>query len=101
MAGAGVVNDEPAVPAHCWCCGRVAEPAKLVHLSNSPQVMVCTRCAHDLSRRARAIEDEARTGPAVAARNALRRVRSDVMRRGWHHGRVLGPLLRWIGRFTP
>jgi hypothetical protein len=88
-------------PSQCWCCGTIEDPAKLVHLGNHPEVTVCTRCAHWLSKWAWEIEDQDRTGPAVRARNRFRHLRTTVVRRGWHHNKLVGRWLRWVGRFTP
>ncbi|HEX5496160.1 MAG TPA: hypothetical protein VFX70_16460 [Mycobacteriales bacterium] len=85
----------------CWCCGAVEDPDRLVRLGNHPEVGVCTRCAHAISKWAWEIEDRSRTGVAVRTRDRLRRVRGTVVRRGWHRNRFIGGPLRWIGRFTP
>jgi len=87
--------------SQCWCCGTTEDPAKLVHLGNHPEVTVCTRCAHSLSKWAWEIQDQARTGLAVRARNRLRRMRKTVVRRGWHRKGLVGRWLRWLDRFTP
>lgn len=101
MATHAAVEDEEPLPSQCWCCGAIEDPARLVHLGNHPEVVVCIRCAHSLSTWAWELEDQARTGPAVRFRDALRRVRRTVVRRGWHHNRIVGRGLRWWGRFTP
>jgi hypothetical protein len=96
------VEDEHAPgPSQCWCCGTIEDPARLVHLGNHPEVTVCVRCAHSLSRWAWEVEDQARTGPAVRARDSLRRLRRTVVRHGWHHNKIVGRGLRRLGRFTP
>ena len=95
------VEDEYLSPSQCWCCGVIDDPARLVHLGNHPEVVVCLRCAHSLSKWAWEIEDQARTGPAVRARDVIRRLRKTVVQRGWHHHRIVGRGLRWLGRFTP
>ncbi|HVX45628.1 MAG TPA: hypothetical protein VHC49_17190 [Mycobacteriales bacterium] len=101
MAERTAVDNRQPPPSQCWCCGRVEDPARLVHLGARPEVGVCIRCAHALSRQAWELEDQARTGPAVRARDRFRRVRRTVIRRGWHQRTLIGPALRWIGRFTP
>lgn len=101
MAMRAAVEDEELSPSQCWCCGVIEDPAELVHLGNHPEVVVCTRCAHSLSRWAWEIEDQARTGLAVAVRDQMRRLRKTVMRRGWQHNKIVGPALRRLGRFTP
>jgi hypothetical protein len=73
----------------------------LVHLGDHPEVVVCIRCAHSLSKRALGLEDQARTGVAVRARNEIRRLRKTVVRHGWHNNKIAGRGLRWLGRFTP
>ena len=88
-------------PSPCWCCGAISTPTELVHLGNHPEVVVCTRCAHSLSKWAWEIEDRGRSGPAVRARNIFRRLRQSVVRHGWQHNKFVGRGLRWIGRFTP
>jgi hypothetical protein len=72
-----------------------------VRLGNHPEVAVCLRCAHWLSRRAREVEDRSRSGPGVAWRNVVRRVRAEVMRRGWQGRPFIGGPLRWLGRRLP
>ncbi len=88
-------------PSQCWCCGTIEDPARLVHLGNHPEVTVCTRCAHSLSKWAGEIEDQDRTGLAVCFRDRFRRLRETVIRHGWHRNRIVGRGLRWLGRFTP
>lgn len=87
--------------SECWCCGRTDDPDRLVHLGSHPEVTVCVACAHDLSKRASAIEDQARTGLTVGIRDRLRTIRATVIARGWHTKPVIGPLLRRIGKYTP
>jgi hypothetical protein len=101
MAMRTAVEDENLSRSQCWCCGVIDDPAKLVHLGNHPEVAVCTRCAHSLSKRACEIEDQGRTGPAARARDGLRWLRKTVVQHGWHQNRVVGRGLRWLGRFTP
>ena len=85
----------------CWCCDTVDAPDRMVHLGNHPEVHLCLRCAHFLHQRAWEIEDGGRRGPAVLARDGLRNVRAEVMRRGWHENRLMGGALRWLGRHLP
>ncbi len=73
----------------------------MVRLGNHPEVTVCVRCAHSLSKWAGEIEDRGKTSPAARARGAARSVRGYVVRRGWHHNRFVGRYLRWLGRHTP
>lgn len=88
-------------PSQCWCCGAISDPVTLVRLGNHPEVGVCVRCAHSLSKWAWEIEDRSRTGFAVRARDRFRRLRRRVVDRGWHRTRFIGRPLRWLGRFTP
>lgn len=101
MAAQTAVQDEPPGQSKCWCCGTIEDPAKLVHLGNHPEVTVCTRCAHSISKWAWEIEDDSRTGLAVRARDRFRRLRKTVVQRGWHHHPLIGRPLRWIGKHTP
>lgn len=101
MATRAPVEDEEFSPSRCWCCGVIADPAKLVHLGDHPEVVVCIRCAHSLSKLAWEMEDQARTGPAVRARDEVRRLRKTVVRHGWHNHKIVGRALRWLGRYTP
>jgi hypothetical protein len=87
--------------SECWCCGTIEDPARLVHLGNHPEVAVCTRCAHSISKWAWEIEDQSRTGLPVRARDAFRRLRKHVVQQGWHKNRVVGRILRWLGKYTP
>ena len=101
MATRTAVDDDAPNPSQCWCCGAIDDPARLVHLGTHPEVAVCTRCAHSLSKWAWEIEDQDRTGLAVRARDGIRRLRKTVVRHGWHHNKVIGRGLRRLGRFTP
>lgn len=96
-----IEDEQPPGPSQCWCCGMIADPARLVHLGNHPEVVVCIRCVRSLGKWAWEIEDQARTGLAVRARDSFRRLRKRVVRHGWHHNKLVGRGLRWIGRFTP
>jgi len=97
-----VEDQEPRRRPECWCCGSFNDPGLMVRLGNHPEVAICTRCAHSISKWASEIEDRDRTGLPVRARDAFRRLRKAVVRRGWHHHhRLLGRPLRWLGRHTP
>lgn len=65
------------------------------------QCWCCLRCAHFVHQQAWAIEDEGKRGLTAFARDQLRDLRAEVIRRGWHHNGVLGGLLRWIERHLP
>jgi hypothetical protein len=101
MTAQTAVQDKPAGGSECWCCGTIEDPTQLVHLGNHPEVTVCTRCAHSISKWAWEIEDQSRTGLAVRARDQFRRLRKTVVQRGWHRSRLIGRPLRWIGKHTP
>lgn len=101
MTAQTAVPDEPYDPSQCWCCGAIEDPTKLVHLGNHPEVGVCTRCAHSISKWASEIEDRSRTGLSVRARDRFRQLRRIVVERGWHQHPLIGRPLRWIGRHTP
>ena len=85
----------------CWCCDCADTPDRMVRLSNHPEVQVCLRCAHVLHQRAWQIEDEDKRGPAVLVRARVRALRAAVVRRGWHQSRLLGGVLRRLGRYLP
>jgi hypothetical protein len=93
--------DEGAGPAECWCCGDVVDRRKTVQLGNHPEVTICVRCAYSLKNWAWEIEDRSKSGPLVRVRAAMRRVRRNVMHRGWHRSRWLGGPVRWLGRRLP
>ncbi len=95
------VEDAELSPSECWCCGAVDEPSRLVHLGNHPEVALCVRCAHSVSKWAWEIEDQSKTGPLVLARDRFRALRRDVIRRGWHRSRLVGGPIRWIGKRLP
>ena len=101
MAARAQESDEEHGRAACWCCGAWQPPRRLVHLGKHPEVVVCLRCAHSLSKRARQIEDQDRTGLSVQVRDRMRQLREVVIRQGWHHHKIVGRPLRWLGRFTP
>jgi hypothetical protein len=92
---------EAGGPSICWCCGAIEDPSRLVRLGNHPEVAVCVRCAHALSKWAWEIEDRSRTGIAVRARDQFRLLRKAVMRRGWQHHRLIGRQLRCNGKRLP
>jgi len=83
------VEDAEISPSQCWCCGTVEDPTRLVRLGNHPEVGLCVRCAHSVSKWAWEIEDRFR---------ALRRA---VIRRGWHKSPLVGGPIRWIGKRLP
>lgn len=95
------VQDEESVHSECWCCGQSAPSGQMVHLGNHPEVAVCLACARFVAHRADEIEDRQRTGPAVVARNVVRRVRRSVVDHGWHNKPIVGPGLQWLGRHLP
>jgi hypothetical protein len=95
--------DEDATidPSRCWCCDAIEDPARMVRLGNHPEVALCVRCARWAAKEAWEIEDQGRTGALVTARDRLRAARRGVVRRGWHHHRLLGGPVRWIGKHLP
>jgi hypothetical protein len=101
MTAQTATEDERVGRPECWCCGIRQGSAKMVRLGNHPEVTLCTRCAHSVSKWAWEIEDADRTGIAVRARQQLRGVREAVVRHGWHNSRLIGRPLRWLGRHLP
>jgi hypothetical protein len=95
------VQDEESGHSECWCCGQSAPSGQMVRLGNHPEVALCLRCARFVAHRANEIEDRQRTGPAVLARNVVRRVRRAVVDHGWHNKPIVGPGLQWLGRHLP
>lgn len=85
----------------CWCCDISDAPDRMVHLGNHPEVHLCLRCAHFVHQQAWEIEDLGRAGPAAFARDQFRNLRAEVVRRGWHHNRLIGGKLRWLGKYLP
>jgi hypothetical protein len=94
-------EDAFADRSECWCCGAIDDPARMVHLGNHPEVALCIRCARWASKEAWEIEDRRKTGLLVRARDRFRTLRRGVVLRGWHHHRLFGGPLRWIGRKLP
>ena len=94
-------DDADTSPSQCWCCGTVEDPTRLVHLGNHPEVGLCVRCAHSVSKWASEIEDRTKTGPLVMARDRFRAVRREVIRRSWLKSRLVGGPIRWIGKRLP
>ena len=41
----------------CWCCGCSGTVEQMAHLGQHPEVAVCIRCAHSLSKWAWEIEE--------------------------------------------
>ncbi|MGH3471986.1 MAG: hypothetical protein ACRDPG_08065 [Nocardioidaceae bacterium] len=85
----------------CWCCSSRETRERMVALGNHPEVVVCVRCAHSLSKWAWEIEDRGKRSPGSRARDGFRSVRKHVVSRGWHQSRWVGPPLRWLGRHLP
>ena len=85
----------------CWCCGNEYPDSALLHLGSHPEVTVCLRCWNHLAQRARERQDEATPSLAGRGRHVLRSARRVVMNRGWHQLPVVGPVLRWLGRYLP
>lgn len=85
----------------CWCCDTVDAPSRMVQLGNHPEVHLCLQCAHYVHQQAWEIEDDGKQGPAAFARNRLRNLRAEVIRREWHHNRHFGGALRWLGKYLP
>jgi hypothetical protein len=92
-------HDEREVP--CWCCDTSDAPERMVQLGNHPEVHLCLQCAHYVHQQAWQIEDDGRRGPGSLARDMFRNLRAEVIRRGWHHNRLLGGKLRWLGKYLP
>lgn len=95
------VEDREGNPSECWCCGMVDDPKRMIHLGNHPEVALCVRCGRWAAKQAWEIDDRDRTGPLVMVRDRLRAVRREVVRRGWHHSRILGAPIRWLGNRLP
>jgi hypothetical protein len=93
------VHDDGQV--QCWCCDLRDPPDQMVHLGSHPEVTLCLRCAHFVHQQAWQIEDEGERGPAAFARDQFRNLRAVVIRRGWHHNKVIGGKLRWLGKYLP
>ena len=73
-------EDTDRSPSQCWCCGTTDDPSRMVHLGNHPEVALCIRCAHSVSKWAWEIKDQYKTGPLVIARDRFRAVRRHVIR---------------------
>ena len=95
------VEDFEPRRSECWCCGAIDDPARMIHLGNHPEVLLCVPCGHWAAKQAWEIEDRARTGPLVRGRDRLRALRRSVVEHGWQHKRILGGPLRWIGKRLP
>ena len=101
MATRTAVEDHENNRSECWCCGVSDDPDRMIHLGNHPEVALCVRCGHWAAKQAWQIEDRAKTGPLVLARDWFRDLRTGVVERGWQHNRILGGPLRWIGKRLP
>jgi hypothetical protein len=103
MSAIPAVNevDEAEPQTECWCCGTANPPSNLLRLNSHPEVAVCLSCADYLALRAGERRDKLRPTLSGRSRNVLRTARSAVVDHGWHRLPVIGPILRWIGRFTP
>ena len=95
------VEDSRSDSSRCWCCGVVDDPFRMIHLGNHPEVILCVRCGRWAGKQAWEIEDRDRAGVSTVVRDRFRAARRRVVQRGWHHNRVFGPVLRWVGRFLP
>jgi hypothetical protein len=94
--------DEPSdIRSECWCCGTIEDPDRMVHLGNHPEVRICIPCAYSIKNWAWEIEDRSRTGLPARSRDRLRRLRQEVIRRGWHRRKWIGGPVRWLGKRLP
>lgn len=73
----------------------------MIHLANHPEVALCLRCGRWAAKQAWEIEDRAKTGPLVLARDRLRAARRAVVHRNWQHHPIFGGPLTWIGKRLP
>jgi hypothetical protein len=101
MAIQSAVDDAELNRSECWCCGAVDDPARMVHLGNHPEVVLCVGCARWASKQAWEIEDRAKSGPLVSGRDRLRAARRSVIEHGWHNSRWFGGPIRWLGKRLP
>lgn len=101
MTSETVVHDQESEDSECWCCAQAIPPGEMVRLDNHPEVALCLGCARFLAQRVSAIEDRERTGPAVLARDVVRRMRRAVIDHSWHTRPLVGTGLRWPGRYLP
>ena len=88
-------------PGECWCCGKEHPATALLNLGSRPEATVCLWCADFLARRAGERRDRLRPSAAGRVRDVLRSGRRVVMARGWQTLPVVGPILRWLGRYLP
>ena len=93
------MHDDGGLP--CWCCDTIDASDRMVHLGNHPEVNLCLSCAHFVHQQAWEIEDEGKRGPVAFARDRLRNLRAEVMRRGWHQNKFIGGKLRWLSKYLP
>jgi hypothetical protein len=94
-------RDDGTARAGCWCCGNLEPVDRVVRLGNHPEVVLCPRCAHWAAKQAGEIEDHGRSGPLVTARTGFRALRRAVVRHGWHRSRLVGPVVRRLGKRLP
>jgi hypothetical protein len=94
-------DQDTASRTRCWCCGNQYPEAELVRLGQHPEVGVCLACARWLQRRAVQRHDDNNPSPTGLLRAGIRKVRAEVIRKGWHEWGVLGRLLRRIDRHLP
>lgn len=97
----GGQTDDDGPAGVCWCCGCSGTDKRMVHLGEHPEVAVCIRCAHSLSKWAWELDDRSKSGPGVMARDAFRAARTAVVQRGWQDSPLLGGPIRWIGKWLP
>ena len=98
-----VEDESPEPDSNCWCCGRAFPDERLVRLGTHPEAGICFQCAKYVHRRAREQDDIVRGNHGLAARGRVvfQTGRDAVVRRGWQHGRISGPVLRWINKLMP
>lgn len=73
----------------------------MVTLGRHPEARLCLRCAHFAHQQALRIEDREKHGPTVFARDRLRAVREEIVRRGLHRNKFIGGWLRRLGKHLP
>lgn len=101
MTARTAVEDAETYESMCWCCGAIDDPDRMIRLGNHPEVALCIRCGRWAAKQAWEIEDRAKAGPMVQARETFRHLRRGVINRGWHRSRIWGGPLRWIGKRLP
>jgi hypothetical protein len=82
-----IEGEQPTGPSPCWCCGTIEDRPSWCTWVTTPRSRSAPAArTHEQMRLGD--RGRARTGFDVRPRDRFRRLRTTVVRRGWHHDKV-------------